>query len=943
MFLKRMEIKGFKSFAHPTTVEFTDGLTVIVGPNGSGKSNINDAFKWVLGEASKKSLRAGSATDMIFSGSDTEKPSDFAEVTLIFNNEEKILDLEFNEVAITRRVFRDDKSSEYYINKTLVRRRDVKDLFLGTGLGNTDLSIISQGSVTKITDSKPKDLRNLLNEAAGVSKYESQKNEAVRKLEKVSQSLDLFQVKLRELEKQVGPLKKKKEIAEKYLAIKEELGKIELPLIKDELTKNIELREILNSKIDDSSSKKELSEETLNKVEIKIRELQERVISLDNELYSLQTKQNELNSQSIITEVDEKGLEEAIKKAVKGIKDIKDIELENSDKQIDLNSRLKNLRGEEFNFVSKRDQLYQNINKAEYELQKSSRSKSGMLNRGTQAILDNKDIFNEVYGTIGDLVSFDKKYETAILTSVGNKLNNIVVSDAETVKEAVSFLKANKAGTATFVPAKKVHPRKISQEYEAAIKTLDGYVGTISTIIKPSKPLFKNVVSSIGGQILVFEDIDTGLEAAKLLGYKYEIVTLEGDQIFTGFTVRGGSNIKGGKVSELKRILGELRKQHNTIKDQLYNKQEEIQSIRDSLSFAQTELARSQDRTAYLESNLQKLLDQYKITTGSNFNMKSFQNSEEYISSDLSIEQINNRIKNIQIEKQSISKEIIDKRDEEHELRKTWEESISINTDSTISLNKAVLLISKDLEILNKDYKMTYENLMAKKIPELEISFEKASPIREKLRMEISKLGFVDFDAIDNYEELFDTYEELRINVTDLKESREKLLSTIETMDNQMTVQFSETFEKVNIEFQKVFQTLFRGGKAEMELTEPDDVLNTGVEILAKLPGKTIKSLSLYSGGEKSLVSLSLIFAINFVKKLPILMLDEVEAALDEANVDRFARFAKTLNNTTQVVITSHRPGTMEQADILYGVTMQVKGITNIVSVKLAEAVELAE
>ncbi len=217
MFLKRMEVRGFKSFAHPTTIEFTDGLTVVVGPNGSGKSNINDAFKWVLGEASKKNLRAGSASDMIFSGSDTEKAADFAEVTLIFNNEERILDIDYNEVAITRRSYRQDKQNDYFINKTLVRRRDIKDLFLGTGLGNTDLSIISQGSVTKVTESKPHELRELLNEAAGVSRYQSQKEEAVRKLEKVTQSLDIFSVKLRELEKQVGPLKKKKEIAEKYL------------------------------------------------------------------------------------------------------------------------------------------------------------------------------------------------------------------------------------------------------------------------------------------------------------------------------------------------------------------------------------------------------------------------------------------------------------------------------------------------------------------------------------------------------------------------------------------------------------------------------------------------------------------------------------------------------------------------------------------------------
>ncbi len=942
MFLKRMEVRGFKSFAHPTTIEFTDGLTVVVGPNGSGKSNINDAFKWVLGEASRKNLRAASSTDMIFSGSDTEKPADFAEVTLIFNNEEKILDIDYNEVAITRRSYRQDKQNDYYINKTLVRRRDVKDLFLGTGLGNTDLSIISQGSVTKITESKPHELRELLNEAAGVSRYQSQKEEAVRKLEKVTQSLDIFSVKLKELEKQVGPLKKKKEIAEKYLSIKEELGKIELPIIKEDLTNNVARRDDLNNSIESSSAKKELSEEKLSQLETKLRELQEKVMSLDNELYSLQTKQNELNQQSIITEADEKGLEEAIAKAVKGLKDIKTIETESQGKQDTLNTKLKELRTDEFELVSQRDKLAQAINKSEYEISKNSKSRSGSVSRGTQAILDNRDIFDEVHGTINELVKFDKKYETAVMNSVGNKLNNIVVSDEQAVKEAISFLKANKAGTATIVPAKKVKPRTIPEEYENAIKNLEGFEGTLASILR-TEAKFKNVVKSIGGHILVFDTIESGLEAAKLLGYKYEVVTLEGDQIFTGFTVRGGSNIKGGKVTELKKILEELRKQNVVVKEKLYNKQEEIQSVRDTLSFAQTELVRSQDRADYLESNLQKLLDQYKATTGKDFDMETFENSEEYISSDLSIEQINSRIKSIQLEKQNVQKDILDRQDEEHDLRKMWEEAISIHTEATIALNETSTSIARDLEILNKDYKMTFENLEAKQIAPLTIPMEKAAIQREQLRKEISKLGFVDFDAIDNYEEIFETYEELKTNVTDLKESRDKLLSTIDVMDEQMVTQFGETFKKVNERFKTVFSTLFRGGDAEMQLTEPEDLLNTGVAIYAKLPGKSVKSLSLYSGGEKSLISLSLIFAINEVRNLPILLLDEVEAALDEANVDRFARFAKKLNENTQIVITSHRPGTMEQADVLYGVTMQVKGITNIVSVKLADAMELAE
>ncbi len=942
MFLKRMEVRGFKSFAHPTTIEFTDGLTVVVGPNGSGKSNINDAFKWVLGEASKKNLRAANATDMIFSGSDTEKAADFAEVTLIFNNEDKILDIEYNEVSITRRSYRQDKQNDYFINKTLVRRRDVKDLFLGTGLGNTDLSIISQGSVTKITESKPHELRELLNEAAGVSRYQSQKEEAVRKLEKVTQSLDIFSVKLKELEKQVGPLKKKKDIAEKYLGIKAELEKIELPIIKHDLTKNIASKQEYETLQTDSEIKKNVTEEKIAQTETKLRELQEKIISLDNELYSLQTKQNELNQQSIITEADEKGLEEAIGKAVKGIKDIKEIESQNTAEQVELENRLRELRTEDFNLTNESDKLSQSINKADYEVSKSNKSRSGSVSRGTQAILDNRSIFDEVHGTVNELVKFDRKYETAVLSSVGNKLNNLVVSDEDTVKEAVSFLKANKAGTATLIPAKKVKPRTIPAEYENAIKGLNGFEGTIATILRTDAK-FKNVVKSIGGHLLVFSDIETGLAAAKMLGYKYEIVTLEGDQIFTGFTVKGGSNTKGGKIVELKKILEKLKEQHNIVKDKIYNKREEIVSVRDTLSIKNTELARSKDRVDYLEANLQKLLDQYKVTTGKDFDMNSFENSQEYISKDLSIEQINSKIKTIQLEKQSVQKDIMSKQDDEHEFRAAWEEAINVHTESTLALNTISTSIAKDLEILNKDYKMTFENLEAKSVAPLEITIEKATDLRAKFRQEISKLGFVDFDAIDSYEELFETYEELKENVTDLRESRDKLLSTIDTMDNQMITQFKDIFTKVNNRFQSVFSTLFRGGKATMHFTEPENILETGVEIEAQLPGKTVKSLSLYSGGEKSLISLSLIFAINEVRNLPILMLDEVEAALDEANVDRFARFAKKLNETTQIVITSHRPGTMEQADVLYGVTMQTKGITNIVSVKLADAIEMSE
>lgn len=942
MFLKRMEIKGFKSFAKPTTIEFTDGLIVVVGPNGSGKSNINDAFKWVLGEASKKTLRTKSGSDIIFSGSDLEKPADFAEVTLVFNNEDKILDIKYNDVSITRRIYREDKLSEYYINKTLVRRKDVRDLFLGTGLGNTDLSIISQGSVTKVAESKPEDLRSLLNEAAGISKYQTQKDESLRKLEKVQQNLEIFNVKLDEIKKQIGPLKKKKELAEKYFSIKEELSVIELPIIKRELEKNITRKDELSNLISDSENKKNLSSEKLLKIETKIKLLQEKIITLDNELYTLQTKQSELSSNSFVHEETKANLEKSIKNLIKSLKDSKHVNSELILSQDKSSGIVKKVKTQEFDLSIRNDKINQDINRVNYEIQ-NLKTKTN-YNNATKSIIKNKNIFNNgVYGLFNEVISYNKKFDIAISTAIGNRLSNIIVEDEKTIQEAINFLKENNLGKSTFIPLDKVKPNSISKEYEMGIQTVEGYLGTISSIVRPKKPIFKKVIDFVGGEILVFENIENALKAAKLIGYKYDIVTLEGDQIFSGFTVKGGSVTADSKLNTLEETLKVLKSDQTFVSESLAKKQEELNQAKDDVLFSQNESIRLQERIVYLETNLQRMLEQFKSKTGKEFDLKKFEKSQDYISSDLSIEQINSKIKRVQIEKQKIQKDIINKQEEEHELREIWEKSISTNTESSIELNNLDALITRDFEILNKDYKMTYENLASKKIRELKIDYRKAEKLREKYRNEIKDLGYIDFESIETYEELFTTHNELNDSVNDLTESRKKLLSTIEVMDKQMKEQFSTTFENVNEKFQSTFSTLFRGGEATMLYTDPESILTTGIEIRAKVPGKTVKSISLYSGGEKSLISLSLIFAINEVKNLPILMLDEVEAALDESNVDRFAKFSKTLNEKTQVIITTHRPGTMEQADILYGVTMQQKGVTDIVSVKLEKAIKMIE
>lgn len=943
-FLKRIEAKGFKSFAHKTIIKFTDGLIIIVGPNGSGKSNINDAIKWVLGEISKKTLRASSSSDMIFTGSEKERAADMAEVTLVFNNEDKILDINYSEVSITRRSYRHQDHNEYYINKNLVRRKDIKNLFLDTGLGNTDLSIISQGSVSKVTSAKPDDLKDLLNEAAGVARYQQQKTESIKKLEKVNQNLEIFVVKLKEMDRQISPLKKAKEKAEKYLSIKENLEEIELPIIKEQLQIEINRREELQEILSSTETEKNTTNEKLEDLKEKQHFLQQKVLKYEEELVGLQTKQSELATTKISDFGDTiKDLEAQIKETTFSISDVTEILSEANEKEKEAKNKLISLRDKEFEIGQEKEKIQYRLNALEYELNKFSSSNYDKLGRGTRVILENKAIFNEIYGMVSELISYNDKFANAINISLGNKLSNIVVSDEKVIKHAIKFLKENKYGNATFIPADKVKEKFISEEYLAAIENIEGFLGTLDSLIK-TKSTFKRVVSSLAGNILVFENINLGLKAANLIGYKFMIVTLDGDIIFPGFIVRGGYNSGDSDLSKKDQLINETEKIRVLFKKIIGNQKKAREDVQNQLSLVsqiENEQVRAQERITYLETNLRKLLDQFELKTGKSFNLEKIKGVKRKTDS-LSLEQIKNRIKIIQTEKQKYQKDLIELQKREDEFRNIWQTSIETNTQATLEFNKIDTNIKINLEILNRDYKMTWEALEIKEVPKLKINYDKATELRQKYREEINELGYIDIDAIERYNQIATDYEDLKENTEDLQKSREKLLSTIDVMDEKMNERLEMTFDEVNKKFQFIFETLFRGGTAEIIFSDPENILESGIEMVVKAPGKKIKNINLYSGGEKSMIALSLILAITEVRKLPLLLLDEVEAALDESNVERFAKFIKQLNSNTQLIVVTHRPGTMEKADILYGVTMEEKGVTKIVSVKLEEAVELA-
>lgn len=951
MFLKRMDLKGFKSFANLTRINFKDGLTIIVGPNGSGKSNINDALKWVLGEASKKTLRASEKKDMIFSGSAKQEAANYAMVTLYFDNSKRIIDFPGDEVVISRKSYVDKDQNEYYINNELVRRKDVRNLFLDTGLGNTDLSIISQGSVSKVMEAKPQELKELLNEAAGVSKYKNQKYEALLKLDHVSSNLDVFDTKLSILNKQIKPLKTASSKAQEFFKIKQELSKIELPLLKTRLSFFTSREKTLKKELELLEKRRVIIDEKKKNLETENLNLQKKLLDLDKEIENLQIKQMELQNSSFtgnISDVDDKVLEKRIKELGKNITDLKKILVQTEKEEEKINLLIRDLKRDDFELTSFIDQLKSSIEKVKYELLKLETDEN-KFNRPVKKILENINMFNTIYGTVENLISYENQYEVAIKIALGSKLNNIVVSDETVIKKAVNFLKNNKYGTATFIPSDKVVPKFISGDYLNVISQTSGYVGVLSEFININSK-FKNVAESLAGNILLFINLDDAMSAAKFIKYRYKIITLDGDLIYPGFVVRGGYNNQKAYVEHKEKFVNAKNKLESNLKE----KETELGSLREKLiesnterNAIQSEEIRSAERLNYLETQLQQSLNAYKNITGKNYNInKLFEEfSTESSKGVFSSEQINSDLRLLKQKKVNLNSNIIVSQEEQNSLNHEWAKIIETISSYKLELSDIENYVFKNLEILRKDYELTLDGLLnSSNISFLknENAIDEIEKNRDIIRQKLSELGYVDLESIKKFEELEKEYNLLKENTDDLKNTHKKLLSTIDIMDKEMMKRISVTFEEVSLKFNEIFQMLFRGGFAKLMYLDPDNILDSGVEIVASAPGKKVKNLSLYSGGEKSLIALSLIFAINIVRKLPLLFLDEVEAALDEANVERFANFAKYLNKYTQLIIVSHRPGTMEKADYLYGVTMQERGVTDIFNVKLQEAIQIS-
>ncbi len=1180
MYLKSIEVHGFKSFANKLVFQFKDGITGIVGPNGSGKSNVADAVRWVLGEQSAKQLRGTKMEDVIFAGTETRKPMGFAYVAITFDNSDHFLPIDFDEVMVARRVYRSGES-EYLINGNVCLLKDIKEMFFDTGIGKEGYSIIGQGQIDKILSGKPEDRRELFDEAAGIVKYKRRKAVAVKNLDAEKQNLVRVSDILSELELQVGPLEKQSEKAKKFLALHEELKAKDIHMfILDHDRIDKELNEIgkksdiagndlkkagemylesrnrldeLEKTISDTSAELEAAGASINDNKIKAEKLEgeiklfmqqiesgkesekqfeKRLAALENQLASSLEEEAELISQKsenekIFNECEAKKseAEEQINELFSIINE-QETELDNCNKYIlnlmdrsseikseqkkyetmlehnsimkaEMNRNLFKIKGELSEAGNAAEEMKKNIaecteyidaKKAEvkdlrfklhenerkmrieeenykdkqklyHETASRQRALKNLAERyegygeSVKKIMEKKAEYSGITGVVSDIISVDKKYETAVEISLGGNIQNIVTDTSETAKELIEYLKSNKLGRATFLPLSDI---KADADYDKRLDNEKGVLGPMSDFVNTDEK-YKEVIKYLIGRFILVDNVDNALKLAKKYRHTLRIVTLSGEFLNVGGSISGGSyrnksNLLGRKreisalgeklaavkaeMDAVQDVIAEYNAGHdrlvseissfddeinaklielNTHKVQLAQAEETLSAYRNNYKAAQNDGAKLEDDKKGIEESLNTLADRLKQNEIENDkcteriselnetleeNKKKRAGMHDIINqigldriaimqtmgfADEKLERTQSAIKSIRediagiSEGRSSAKETIEKKkkdintlrltidDLNNATKELSEKTVSqkeyyrelLNKQKTalderekyadarnelekeqIRLNNQCEKLQAQYDALNQymwnEYELTYRGALKLK-PEEEVSYAKLKHDVQDLKQKIKNLGDVNVNAIEEYKNVSERYNLMKSQHDDIIESEKRLLSFIEELEEKMRVVFAEKFAKINEQYNIVFRELFGGGKGMLELTADEDILDAGIRIIAQPPGKTLKSVSMLSGGEKALSAIAILFAIQNLKPSPFCMLDEIEAALDDSNIKRFAGYLNKLKAASQYIVITHRQGTMAAADTLYGITMQEKGVSTLVSVDLVE------
>lgn len=978
MYLKEIKASGFKSFADTIDIELTNGISGIVGPNGSGKSNVVDAVRWVLGEQSVKQLRGeGSMSDVIFTGSKSRRAASFASVTLVFDNSDKYLNIEYDEVQIKRTIYKTGEN-EYFINNTKARLKDILELFMDTGASKESFNIISQGDVANILSGKAEDRRVIFEEASGVLKYKKRKDEALRKLSKTHDNMARVDDIISELNTNMEPLKKQSEDAKIYLEKKEKLENVEIALTVNDIEKyNYEYK----------YSKEKVSELTLSITKMlsensseqaKIETIKNNISKLNSELYLKQqelvkvsanaeklsgekamiSERSKYNSEDVKLHDNIISLKEKILKIESQISALnKEIESEKSNNKVigeKLNNteiKLSEIEKNKENLNSKLNQKLREITAQKHrrEVLMNSLENNSSLPYSVKNVLNNPKLTG-IHGVLGKLLEFEEKYSEALEVSLMSSVSHIVCDNEEDAKEAVRYLKNNNLGRATFLPISVIKPRSIDSESYETIKSMNGFVDIASNLVRYDTK-YRNIVLSLLGTIVVVDNIDNANLISKKLKNRYKVVTMTGEVVNIGGSITGGSLKKSSILSEryeLENVIKDIDVLDSEIKE-IENKINEVDDNYTNLELEKNSIIISVNSNSEILKNKYNVLDDLtnekstlmtELSNNQNIVNNVITNEEEKILNEyykeiekrdeLNIE-INQIHKKIELENEDLINNESSLKNNNQEYNKAQEELKS----HEIKVNRLDVKIDNLLNILTNDYSISYEKAKEKYI--LEIDSDEARSIVSTLKREIKSLGDVNVGAIEEYDRVKERYEFLNKQKEDLTNAENVLLEIITEMDDIMKDKFSSTFNKIKEAFNETFRKLFNGGKAELKLTDPSNILETGIDIIALPPGKKLQHISLLSGGEKTLTAIALLFSILKVRPVPFCILDEVEAALDEVNVDNFGKYLKEFKGDTQFIIITHKKKTMEYADVLYGITMQESGVSKLVSVKLEE------
>ncbi len=1186
MYLKKIYVNGFKSFADKTEIEVEKGITAVVGPNGSGKSNISDAIKWVLGEQSAKSLRGGKMDDIIFAGTEKRLPLGYAEVRLVFDNEDGTIPLEYKEVSISRKLYKTGES-EYAINKQQCRLKDIRELFMDTGIGREGYSFIGQGRVEEILSPNSDVRRQVFEEASGIVKYKTRKEESERKLDKTKNNLERVEDIIYELEERVEPLHEQSIRAQKYIEISEKLKQYELNYLSHEYEKHTEVLKALKNQRDISLEDKinlqkrrdnyteiiESQKEKINELENIISEKEEikdsknkelenytrlcqvhkekkllyssnienvknEILTIENRNFELSTnidafiqekslleetykkdteKFNSLNAEikeykleidKIVQEIEDKknelfeyhkeinknnsrkntiesliinnrdriqhlngeveSEEEERKNKTEIINKIQDEQKATSDllneNKVKLSSLLETLKSQE----ASKEKLSREISKLSEDLS-SSKSKINILSnmeayydgyyKSIKTVMNNKDkepvLKKSIIGTVADVIKTEKQYETAIEIALGAAIQNIIVNTDKEAEEIIEYLKKNKIGRVTFLPINMLTERSLNSSEREVLKE-ECVIDTADNLIQ-TNPKYGRVIKNLLGRVIVVDNLNNGFKISRKVGTT-KIVTLQGDVINAGGSVTGGhisanQNLLGRKreidelkvhfenlskeikeknnslnmltlnikdhinlIEEIKRLINDrnnLYEMNNSKINMLMEQNEKtnlaINKYKEEIHFIQREKEKYEDdlnilnadnekfksliqekerniESTILENDSNKLkyddynniiLKQRDQVSDINQNIKLLEeklnntkqeierNNNSKILKEESLKTIDNEIKaadEIIVEYTGKSEALIEEikslnegySKEKENLKKYQNEiydyqnkinetnkSITEILDEEMKMNVKIERESSKIEDISarlwEDYEINYA--MALKYKDDTISQTKLYSEVNSCKRAIKELGNINLDSIEEYKEVKERFDFLSKQKNDLTNAIDQLNEVISELEIQMKDKFVEEFSNIRDKFGQVFKKLFNGGNGDIYLENEEDALNSDIEIAVQPPGKKLSKISLLSGGEKALTAIALLFSILKTKPTPFCILDEIEAALDDVNINRFSQYLKEFSKETQFIVITHRKGTMEYADTIYGATMEEKGVTKLVSLKLSDAI----